>query len=100
MLPAILSGSPPTSPPSSVGTGNYSNGARAVILGPAFTTDQVEALRATSPAIAPVAWVVGGAGGAPGGSVAEAAQNAVNAVKGALAGWAAAGGQQDGIINY
>ncbi|KAK9365346.1 hypothetical protein V1509DRAFT_642781 [Lipomyces kononenkoae] len=102
-IPQVLAGhDPQTRTP--IGTHNYSRPARAVILGRAFTPEQVEEVRKLCKGSAKdaVAWLVSDPANAPGNGPPGPAYAAVvaNDVKRVLASWINEGNQRDGIVWY
>ncbi|KAJ5612517.1 hypothetical protein N7510_005711 [Penicillium lagena] len=105
-LPLLLAGRDPQvseANDDNVGTHNYSQPPRAVILGRAFDEEQVEELRkaCAGAALAPVAWLLGDPAKAPTAPPGpDYAANVVNDCKAILAKWKEEGGVSEDIILF
>jgi hypothetical protein len=105
-LPLLLAGREPQVSEvndDDVGTHNYSQPPRAVLLGRAFEEEQVEELRkaCSGVALAPVAWLLGDPAKVPTAPPGpDYAVTVANDCKGALAKWKEEGGVSDDIILF
>lgn len=103
-LPLLLAGrDPQVSEVNDVGTHNYSQPPRAVLLGRAFEEEQVEDLRkaCSGAALAPVAWLLGDPAKLPTGPPGpDYAVHVANDCKDVLAKWKDEGGVRDDIILF
>lgn len=103
-LPVLLAGrDPQVSEANDVGTHNYSQPPRAVLVGRAFEEDQVEELRkaCSGAARAPVAWLLGDPAKLPTGPPGpEYAVEVANDCKNVLTKWKEDGGVNEDILLF